>query len=1247
MGRQEKPIDPAAGPVPRFALDLRKLRQEAGGLPYRAMSQRANYSVTALSQAAAGESLPSLEVTLAYVRACGGDPSEWEQRWHQASREQDLQKSPGREENGPYPGLTRFEPGDRDCFFGRQELTDTLVQLVLAHRITAVLGPSGSGKSSLLRAGLVPRLQHLPEAVTRPVAIRIFTPGPRPLHTHRDRFIPAPGQGETWLIVDQFEELFTLHPAPEEQAAFINLLLSAREADSRLRIVLGVRADFYGRCLEHEGLAAVIRQASLPVGPMTDGELREAIVKPAAVAGLIVERALTERLIAEVREEPGGLPLLSHALLETWRRRRGRALTLHAYEAAGGIHGAIAQTAEDLYAALSTDQRITARRILLRLITPGQGAPDTRCPVNRSALQGRTTDAGETDTVLDRLTRARLVTLDEDTVDLAHEALITAWPRLGAWLNEDRERLLLHRRLRQDTQTWEELGKDSGSLYRGVRLAEAEEAFDGTAAGELALAEAEFLAAGRAARARELRRRRSSTAFVAAIVVLSLIVGVVAWQQNREGDQRRAEATSRRLASLAENMRATDPRTAMRLSAAAWRIKPTDEAKAALLGATTQREQDAFALPSGRDNDTVSLSKDGRTITAASEAGRRVDAWDVASHRRIGGFRLSEGERPAGLTPDGRQLLMRGEYGWRVRDLSSGKSIGASVVDLHVEEEDLSSTLSGRMVLMEGATSVRLWDLRQGRMVFQRKGADIGSVAVSRDDRHLALCDGQSLKVWDVGPQHRLRTLRAALSRAACRSDSQLRFDPQGRLLTVGENIRGYDLGTGRKVLQVEHEGPLNDVEFSSDGRLAVAVDSEAILLWRVLADGYELVHQFRLSGESVQDLRLDPEQRMIRYLEGDDGAITSVRTLFLGDAVASWSRASVGAAFSPDGTQLLTARDERGRARFEVRPTAGGGRAVTLPSADCHPSEDSWDFWCWPSLAFSGDGRWLAYGAVALDREGFLLRPQQIKVWDLRKNRRRADFVIGAKGYGAQSIALNTQGTSLLALRQEPEPALVTWNVRNGTKTVHPVWDDADPQDWSDYQMSPGSGAVAMRPDGRRLATVFGTLALPSGRRAKDASGPLVTNALAYPPDGGQLAVGEGTGRVTLYDGDATRRTASLPGTHSGLDSELESADALAYSHDGKILAVGGDEGTVRLWDAASGRPLGGPLPSAGDAVKAVAFSEDDKTVLVAGGNVPLRSYAIDPERATETVCDRARGGLSRADWEAYIPDVPYHGIC
>ncbi|MEU9877776.1 nSTAND1 domain-containing NTPase [Streptomyces phaeochromogenes] len=440
MGRRERPLDPAEGPVAQFAYELRKLRREAGGITYRAMARQAHYSAATLAHAAAGERLASLPVALAYAEACGGDRDEWERRWHQAAQDTaEESRAADDDTEAPYPGLTRFEASDSERFFGRDHLVGQLVDLAREKDFVVLTGPSGSGKSSLLRAGLIPRLQKTDPPRVRPATIRILTPGPHPARTHAEVLDPSTTRPGTVIVVDQFEELFTLCADPAERKGFLDLLFTAVRPDHGIRVVVAVRADFYGHCTRDRRLAQAAQDATLLVAPMSTEELRETIVKPAALGGLIVERTLTSRIIAEIQDEPGGLPLMSHALLETWRRRRGRALGEAAYDAAGGIHGAIARTAEDLYQSLTGRQADTARRILLRLVSPGQGTGDTRRPTRRTELTalGDGTDA-DTDVVLERLAHARLITLDEDTVDLAHEAVLTAWPRLRAWIDEDR-----------------------------------------------------------------------------------------------------------------------------------------------------------------------------------------------------------------------------------------------------------------------------------------------------------------------------------------------------------------------------------------------------------------------------------------------------------------------------------------------------------------------------------------------------------------------------------------------------------------------------------------------------------------------------------------------------------------------------------------------------------------------------------------------------------------------------------------
>ncbi|MEV0220128.1 XRE family transcriptional regulator [Streptomyces sp. NPDC050704] len=424
MPRGERPLDAGDPRILKFAAELRRLRQRAGRPTYRQLAERAHYSVTTLSGAASGKGLPTLAVTLAYVRACDGDEAQWERVWHELAAEVGADgPMPGADADrpegpAPYVGLAAYQASDTEWFFGRERLVDELVRRLRGQRLLMVIGASGSGKSSLLRAGLVPRLPAGAAAV-------VFTPGARPMEECAVRLGAAadltPGRlyqelmddpanlgrvvrqigarsdaaaddgvdgdgaaradradGEVVLVVDQFEELFT-HCAAGERDHFINVLLTAATADgSRCRVVLGVRADFYAHCTRHPGLVAAMRDAQVPVGPMGLEELRRAVVQPAVRAGLTVEGALLATLAAQALGQAGVLPLLSHALLETWRRRRGNALTLEAYRATGGLEGALARTAERFYTELSDERRELARQVFIRLTALGEGTEDTR-----------------------------------------------------------------------------------------------------------------------------------------------------------------------------------------------------------------------------------------------------------------------------------------------------------------------------------------------------------------------------------------------------------------------------------------------------------------------------------------------------------------------------------------------------------------------------------------------------------------------------------------------------------------------------------------------------------------------------------------------------------------------------------------------------------------------------------------------------------------------------------------------------
>lgn len=303
----------------------------------------------------------------------------------------------------------------------------------------------------------------------------VLTPGTRPAATDERLLNPADDEPDAWVVVDQFNEVFTLCRDRADRDRFIDFLLAARERDRRLWVLIAVRADFHRRCAEHRGLADVLSGAALRLGPMAANELRDAVVRPAAAVGVLVERKLTARLVDEVIGEPGGLPVLSHTLWETWRRRRTRTLTLATYESIGGVGRAIASTAENVFGDLTADQAHAARALLSRMVDLRRGVPDTLRRLCWEEL--RAWPDSSVPGVLERLTRARLLTIDEDGIQLAHKSLITCRPRLADWLEEDRERLCHHRRLTEAARTWSESGHDPGDLYRGTHLLRSVELF--------------------------------------------------------------------------------------------------------------------------------------------------------------------------------------------------------------------------------------------------------------------------------------------------------------------------------------------------------------------------------------------------------------------------------------------------------------------------------------------------------------------------------------------------------------------------------------------------------------------------------------------------------------------------------------------------------------------------------------------------------------------------------------------------
>lgn len=1319
MGRPERPLDPEAGPVQRLAHELRALRRAAGGPSYREMAREAGFSATTLSQAAAGERLPSLAVLQGYVRACGGDPGDWEPRWKEA--ETAVAVSGDGDDGAPYRGLARFEPGDRHLFFGRDRMIEELCRLVSDHRLAVLFGASGSGKSSLLRAGMIPRIR---EEITRlggTAVLRVFTPGERPAQTYGRLLAPSAAAGPVgWVVVDQFEEVFTLCRDRAERARFIDLLLAARDPGNRLRVLLIVRADFYARCAEHRALADVLSGAGMLLGPMTADELREAVVRPAQAAGLLVERELTARIVEDVLDQPGALPMLSHALLETWRRRKGRMLTLAGYEAAGGVRGAIAATADQVYDALSPARAETARNLLLRLVEPGRtgavtgagtggqdasagsgrvgqlpagavggesspvlrdpsrrllsrwdgarpgrpaaAAPDTRRPVSRAEL-AEWADPG-VPAVVERLAEARLVTVDEEGVQLAHEALLTCWPRLCGWLDEDRERLRHHRALTDAARVWREHHHDPGSLYRGSRLARVEELFPDRAWDRaLTAPERDFLRASlqsrtaeRDAAERSARRARTLVTALSAVLALALLTGVAAWDQACEARRQRTDTAARRIAAVADALRTTDPRAAMRLGVAAWRISPLPESRRALLGALTQPERDAFSDPAPGDGPRRFLIGSGRTLLSVADG--RWTAWDVAAHRRTGSGRLPAGPHTVdAVSPDGRLLALATAEGPRLWDTVTGTWTGGPPRRT-AAPYDLVFTPGGDGYLLSGTGTgtgsdmgsggrvedaadddrVELRSVVDGRPLSVTRGtAGAANVAVFPGGRTVATCPvGGAPTVREAG-----RVLAGDWDRARgmCGETSALVPGPRGttRFAVLSESgVRVWDTVTGRTVADLPAPLP-SHAAFSPDGAFLATANRGEICVWRLAAPETPVFHHALNNQRLYGGLAWDPGRPVLRYLEG--GTVHSLDVT--APTTGAWrNRPLDRVLLSPDGRTLATAERTGTHYTFRLMPTNGAGTSRTLPVPPPPVSRDRAlpvvPADTVPLMAFGPDGSTFAYGVSAPGRQA---APQRITVWDVRAGRRTAalDATTPDEAGAVISLALSPDARTLYTAGTDASGETVDeeWDVSSGRRTT----------------VLHGLAGVhlAVHPDGSLLLADDGMVTRPLGRPVRRA---LVrgdeVGALAFDRSGTLLAAGDVSGRVALWDGELRRRSGVLRNVFpSPVGDTPEAVGALAVSPDGRTLAVGGDAGTLQLWDVATQQPLGGPVPTAGEGIQSVSFSADSTTLYVAAPHVPLQRYAVDPARAVDRVCARAAGGLTRDQWRTYAPETPYRTTC
>ena len=682
------------------------------------------------------------------------------------------------QETCPYKGLAAFQPGDAALFFGREAMIADLVRRLQHANALVVGGPSGSGKSSLVRAGLLPALDRGLLPGSQHWRSAIFTPGGDALgelafqasrlagdpsigaDTIRDEPVQArrslAADSPVVLVIDQFEELFTLN-SEADQRSFVQALdeLTAG-SHSEIRVVIVVRADFYDSCAHFPWLAARINESQVLVGPMNRAELREAIEGPAHRVGMRLESGLVDQILDDSGDTAGSLPLVAHALMETWIRRRHNQLTMEGYLSAGGVVGAISQRAEETYAALSVVDKERARSLVLQMTNPGDLGPDTRRMVQWNEL----TDLDHTRRVVDTFVDARLVTTTDDHIEIAHETLLRSWPRAANWIDEARDDLRHRQRVEMAALEWEATNRDTDALLRGTPLESTVEWAE-TNGTTLTPLSNEFLSqsvSAREKRATELRkefsrRRRNRRLAIGALAVLA-VAAVVQWLSARASESTAQQQVNIALAATAEANAPTDPLFAVALAveSAAREDTVLPESLGALATARASlADQVGAPVPlsgpiSVGDILHIDLSDDGQLLVLGSRDGDVV-FWDVATRSEIQTTRAhSKGVEALRLDPSGDRLITGGADGqiftWDLTTRPFERELFDTIVGWTVWNVDISPDGSTLAALSNDA-GVTLYDLRTRQKRFDR----INSAAARDGLRLIFTEDGSEVLV--------------------------------------------------------------------------------------------------------------------------------------------------------------------------------------------------------------------------------------------------------------------------------------------------------------------------------------------------------------------------------------------------------------------------------------------------------------------------------------------------------------------